>query len=182
MKSILAFSASKSPSSINQKLILHVSRSFDSKEVQIIDFSQVDIPFYDTQQEKVHGIPKPVKDLFMQIIQADGFIISTPEYNGLPTAFFKNVIDWLSRIELNLFDSKPVLLMSASTRETGGRNSIAVAENLLSLFGANIVARFSCGNFDHSYDEENSKFSDRNVQKILDSRIGSFKKHLGISD
>lgn len=80
------------------------------------------IPLYDTDQESSEGLPSRVLELKEAIIEADGLILATPEYNNSFPGVFKNGVDWLSRPHKDLkkvFGSKPVALMGASAGGSG---------------------------------------------------------------
>jgi len=55
-----------------------------------------DIPLYDADVEE-QGVPVVVQRLKDRIVQADGLLIVTPEYNNSIPGVLKNAIDWLSR-------------------------------------------------------------------------------------
>lgn len=60
--------------------------------------------------------PAPVMELKRRIADADGLIISSPEYaRGVPGSL-KNALDWL--VSGSEFVDKPVALLSASSRST----------------------------------------------------------------
>ena len=72
------------------------------------------IPLYDGDVEAATGIPAAVQELGEAIAKADGLLLVTPEYNNSIPGPFKNAIDWLSRIEDDIFAGKPVAIMGAS--------------------------------------------------------------------
>ena len=75
------------------------------------------IPLYDGDLEAAHGIPAVVESLKLKIMEADGLLLVTPEYNNSMPGVLKNAIDWLSRppSDINkVFGGRPVALMGAS--------------------------------------------------------------------
>lgn len=75
------------------------------------------IPLYDGDLEDAEGIPGRVSELKELIIEADGLILATPEYNNTIPGVFKNAIDWFSRPPKDIpwvFHGKPVAVMGAS--------------------------------------------------------------------
>jgi NAD(P)H-dependent FMN reductase len=72
------------------------------------------IPLYDGDLESASGIPAAVRELGEAIAKADGLLLATPEYNNSIPGPFKNAIDWLSRIEDDIFAGKPVAIIGAS--------------------------------------------------------------------
>ncbi len=80
------------------------------------------IPLYDGDVETGKGIPAPVEALKNLIINADGLILSSPEYNNSIPGVLKNAIDWLSRPPAAVspvFNGKPVAIMGASPGQYG---------------------------------------------------------------
>ncbi len=56
------------------------------------------MPPYSTDREK-EGIPEKAHAFKAALNRADGIIISFAEHNGAYTTAFKNVFDWISRLE-----------------------------------------------------------------------------------
>lgn len=75
------------------------------------------IPLYDGDLEAAQGIPPEVDSLKKRLIEADGVLLVTPEYNnGIPGPF-KNAIDWLSRPSSDIarvFGDRPFGVIGAS--------------------------------------------------------------------
>ena len=75
------------------------------------------IPLYDGDLEAAQGIPAVVESLKRKIMQADGLLLVTPEYNNSMPGVLKNAVDWLSRPPADIakiFGGRPVALMGAS--------------------------------------------------------------------
>ena len=75
------------------------------------------IPLYDGDLEAAQGIPTGVESLKRQIMEADGLLLVTPEYNNSMPGVLKNAIDWLSRPPADIskvFSGRAVALMGAS--------------------------------------------------------------------
>jgi chromate reductase len=89
----------------------------DNSELEILDLSK--LPFFNEDVE-AEGIPSVVSEFIDKLLQADGFLISTPEYNYSIPPVLKNAIDWASRDERMPFKDKWVALMSASMGGLGG--------------------------------------------------------------
>lgn len=143
---IIAFAGSNGKTSINRELIAKTASLVDFADVEILDLRDSDAPIYQDIIED-EGIPESILKLRKKLEEADAFIISTPEHNGFTSAFFKNILDWLSRIDRKTFGDKPVLFMSASP---GGRAGLSVRESLMRLlprWGANVVSNYGLGNF-----------------------------------
>jgi chromate reductase, NAD(P)H dehydrogenase (quinone) len=75
------------------------------------------IPLYDGDLEAAQGIPALIESLKRKIMQADGLLLVTPEYNNSMPGVLKNAVDWLSRPPSDIakvFGGRPVALMGAS--------------------------------------------------------------------
>ena len=75
------------------------------------------IPLYDGDLEAAQGIPPTVQALKDRIVQAEGLLLVTPEYNNSIPGPFKNAIDWLSRPSSDIakvFGDRPVGVIGAS--------------------------------------------------------------------
>jgi len=154
MKKIIAFTGSTNPDSINEKLVQSAIKQFDHQIFEYIDLKKLDIPMY-SQKIEAQGFPKAIKELYQRFIEAKGFLIASPEHNGLPTAMFKNTIDWLSRIDQRFFAEKPVLLISTSPGAAGGKTHLQVLENLIPRWGGNLMGLYALPNFFGNFDEDN---------------------------
>jgi len=85
--------------------------------LEILELS--DIPFFNEDLEK-EGMPQAVQDLRARVSAADAILISTPEYNYSLPPVLKNALDWGSRGGLNVWNGKPLAIMSASPGIFGG--------------------------------------------------------------
>jgi NAD(P)H-dependent FMN reductase len=75
------------------------------------------VPLYDADVETSQGLPDTVLALKAKIVQADGLLLATPEYNNSIPGVFKNAIDWLSRPDTDIpriFGNRPVAVIGAS--------------------------------------------------------------------
>ncbi len=75
------------------------------------------IPLYDGDLEEKEGIPATVEALKARIVQSDGLLLVTPEYNNSIPGVFKNAIDWLTRPPADVkkvFANRPVAVIGAS--------------------------------------------------------------------
>ncbi|MEC7770290.1 MAG: NAD(P)H-dependent oxidoreductase [Bacteroidota bacterium] len=151
MKKIIAFTGSTSHNSINRKLLKYIIREFPNDRIEFLDLKEYDIPIYSTEIEK-KGIPIWTKELFQTFTSVDGFILASPEHNGLPSAFLKNHIDWLSRVDQRFLQDKPILLLSTSPGATGGKSHLEILAKLVQRWGGELVGQFSLGDFNRNFD------------------------------
>lgn len=108
----------------------------EGASLEILDVA--DIPFFNEDVEKA-GVPQAVKDFKAKIAEADAILISTPEYNYSIPPVLKNALDWGSRGGSNVWNGKPLAIMSASPGIFGGARAqyhlrqVCVVLNLLPL-------------------------------------------------
>lgn len=166
MKKILAFGASNSKTSINKKLATYASSLLKNTEVEVLDLNDFDVPTYSVDLEGKSGIPDNAQQFLNKITASDGLIISLAEHNGAYTAIFKSLFDWTSRINVKLFQQKPMLLMSTSPGPRGGQSVLEIAENRFPIHDANIVAKFSLPSFNDNFKEEKIIDADLNTSLV----------------
>jgi chromate reductase len=134
--SIVGLSGSLRKDSINTKLLYAASRHLGD-----CDFTNANLrlPLYDGDMETESGVPQDVRDLADDIATADAVLISTPEYNKGPSGVLKNALDWVSRVETNPWDRKPVAVMSAAAGRAGGERAQMVLRGFLVSFRPRVL-------------------------------------------
>ena len=132
-KKILMFAGSARKESFNKKLIVAVAglAKIQGVEVTVIDLKDFPLPIYDGDFEEKKGPPENAKKLYDLIDAHDYLIIASPEYNGLPSPLLKNTIDWVSRVDFNVFKGKVAAIMSASPGTLGGQRGLTHLRTLL---------------------------------------------------
>ncbi|SHG26777.1 NADPH-dependent FMN reductase [Flagellimonas flava] len=151
MAAILALAGSNSSTSINYKLVQHTVSMVDNNDVQVMDMVRYPFPMYSEDEERQNGFSNSLIELKNDIQAANGLILSVNEHNGNPSAYFKNVLDWLSRLERKFLADTKVLLMSTSPGKRGGVGALGIVEQLLPRFGAEITATFSLPSFHENF-------------------------------
>lgn len=151
---ILALGASNSRSSINKRFATFAAKKIENAQINIIDLNDYEMPLYSIDREKEDGIPSKAQS-FKKLLQAsDKVIISFAEHNGSYSVAFKNVMDWISRIEGDTWESKIFFLMSTSPGGRGGKTVLDTAIKSFGHMGANVVASFSLPSFHKNYNED----------------------------
>ncbi len=175
MAYILAFSGSNSSTSINHKLVKYTSSLLTDEKIRLLDMSNYPFPMYSEDHEKEHGYSNSLVEFMDEINNAKGLIISVSEHNSYPSAYFKNTLDWLSRLDSKFLSDKKILLMAASPGGRGAIGALEASENMLKRFGANIVETFSFPSFHQNFDE-NKGILDENLAKVHREKMESFKR------
>lgn len=172
MASLLAFAGSNASTSINYQLVQYTTRLVHGHEIQLRNMAQHSLPMYSEDEEKQNGYPNFLLTLKNELQRAAGLILSVNEHNGNPSAYCKNLIDWLSRLELQFLANTQVLLMSTSPGKKGGARSLAVVHKLLPRFGAEIAATFSLPAFYDHFAE--GSITDKTLKAEHQSALSAF--------
>nr|WP_297788505.1 NAD(P)H-dependent oxidoreductase [uncultured Allomuricauda sp.] len=177
MAAILAFAGSNSSTSINFKLVSYTVSLVQDHDIQVLNMAEHDFPMFSEDLEKSKGYPDSLQELKKQIDSCNGLIVSVNEHNGYPSAYFKNVLDWLSRIDRNFLHDTKVLLMSTSAGRFGGARSLAVVESMIPKFGGEIVTTFSLNSFYDNFGETGILDGDmkKEHQEALNTFLNSLK-------
>lgn len=177
MSKILAFAGSNSPTSINHQLILNVSGRLADHEPVVMQLKELKIPLYSLVIEK-EGIPQDVKFLYETILEHDALIISVNEYNANVSGFFKNSIDWLSRVDRKFLQGKKILLMSTSPGARGGAAALEYVKNQFPRFGAEVVQSFSLPQFYENFDSEKNRITNEVFELGVQDVVSSFLQQI----
>ncbi|QTD37514.1 NAD(P)H-dependent oxidoreductase [Polaribacter batillariae] len=173
MKKILAFAGSTSSTSINKKLVTFTAESLEKTAFDIIDLRDFSVPMFSEDEEKENGFPKDITKLSNLLDNYDGFILSLAEHNGSYAAAFKNIFDWCSRINNNVFREKPLLLMATSPGGMGGKFVLAAAEQRFPRHAAKELVTFSLPNFSDNFKE--GKIINNEYLALLTQQIEQFE-------
>lgn len=162
MARFLAFAGSNSSTSINYRLVKHTVSLVEGHEVQLLNMANYPFPMYSEDEERERGYSNSLIELKNDLQKADGLILSVNEHNSNPSAYFKNLIDWLSRLERKFLEDTKVLLLSTSGGKRGAMGSLEVVNNILPRFGAEVLATFSLPGFHDNFNLE---------EGVLDSEL-----------
>jgi chromate reductase len=102
------------------RAVLETVRDRVAGEIAIEIHDLAPVPMYNADHD---GEDKPaaVVALKQAIAEAQGLVISSPEYNYSVPGVLKNAIDWASRPAFkSVMTGKPVVVMTVSTAFTGG--------------------------------------------------------------
>jgi chromate reductase, NAD(P)H dehydrogenase (quinone) len=100
-----------------------------------------DIPIYDGDLETLGGFPAQITALAGFIREADGVVITSPEYNYSVPGGLKNLLDWVSRTPNQPFARKPVLIQSVSGGALGGVRMQHHLRQILVFLNARVLPR-----------------------------------------
>lgn len=175
MKQILAFGASSNSKSINKQVASHVAGLVTGANVTLLDLNDFEMPIYSIDREQETGIPQLALDFKKHISAVDGFVISFAEHNGTYTAAFKNILDWISRTEGDLWENKPMLLLSTSPGGNGGATGLAAAVAAFGYLKGKVVGSLAIPFFNKNFDGEKGIVDEElreKVSKLVEEFVG----------
>jgi chromate reductase len=136
---ILGLSGSLRSGSHNTALLRAAALSLPSGvELEVYDGLR-DLPHYDADLD-IEPEHEAVAHLREAIAEADGVLISTPEFNGSIPGVLKNALDWASRpFPDSALKGKPVAVVGASTGLFGAVWAQAETKKILGIIGADVL-------------------------------------------
>lgn len=96
------------------------------------------------------GPPASAHALHALLAAARAVVIVSPEYNGAMTPLLKNSVDWVSRVDIATFFTKPVVLAAATPGRRAGAAVLSLTTTWLRSIGADVhEATFGLGSVRH---------------------------------
>lgn len=153
---VLAFAASNSKNSINKQLVQYAGGQLTESGAQIeyLDLNDYEMPIYSVDREEESGIPQLAHDFFNKIGQSDAIVISYAEHNGNYTAAYKNIFDWASRIDMKVFQGKPMVLLATSPGAGGAASVLSIAKTSAPFFNGEVKGDVSIPSFYDNFDSQ----------------------------
>lgn len=146
MAKIIAFSGSTRIDSYNQKLVKIAAAGAERAggQVTIISLADFPMPLFSQDLEAAEGMPEAARQFKQLLIEHDGFLIASPEYNSAFSPLLKNAIDWASRRAadeppLLAYRGKLAVIMAASPGALGGLRGLVFLRLLLSNIGVTVL-------------------------------------------
>lgn len=146
---LLVIAGSARIGSLNRQLADLAARRAQAlgAEATVVDLRSLELPVYDEDWAQAHGKPAGARRLRDLFAEHDGLILSSPEYNALPTPLLINSFDWLSVIPAEdgkpsgtgATGGKPVGLLAASPGALGGIRALPIVRTYLSTNFAMVV-------------------------------------------
>lgn len=147
MTKILAFSGSGRKQSFNQQLVAIAAKgAVDAgADVTVINLADYPMPIFDEDLEAEKGMPEAAKQFKQLLIDHDGLLIASPEYNSAFSPLLKNAIDWATRPfgpdiqSTPPFANKYASIMATSPGGLGGIRGLVFVRLLLSNLGVTVL-------------------------------------------
>lgn len=138
---ILAIAGSTRDGSFNKKLLsIAIAAAREAgAEITRVELKELALPLYDGDLEASSGLPERAEELKQTMLEHDGLLIASPEYNSAISGVLKNTIDWVSRPSLAPFTGKVAAIMSASPGALGGLRGLFALRQILSNIGVLVL-------------------------------------------
>lgn len=172
---IVGIAGSISKESYNKKLLRYMKDRYKDKlDIEILDIGEV--PMYNEDNEM--NPPDIIKEMRKKILDSDGILISTPEYNHSIPGVLKNTLDWLSRVE-HVMMGKPGMVVGASMGMFGTIKAQMHLRQILNSVGIGVVTlpgnEVFIGGVQDKMDEDGN-LTDELTIKFLDQTVDEFIK------
>lgn len=175
---ILALAASNSSRSINRRLLAHAvevlrAEVMPDAEVTILDLHALEMPIYSADRQRDGGVPEPAKRFRAAIGAADALLFAFAEHNGHPSAAYKNLIDWTSRLRpedggaKGVYQGKPMVIIGTSPGAGGARRALASVKSGAPSAGGELRADLFFPNFGTEVDAETGRPVSAEMQAAL---------------
>lgn len=180
MPKILAFSGSARKNSYNQRLV-RIAASAAAQagaEITVIDLADFPMPVFCQDLEAEQGMPENARKFKRLLIENDGFLIASPEYNSAFSPLLKNVIDWASRKEsdeeppLIAYRGKAAAIMAASPGALGGLRGLVFLRMLLGNLGVLVMpGQQTLSLAAKAFNEEGQLFDSHKQELVMKSGV-----------
>jgi len=165
-------SGSPRGNSITNRVALNLKNQIEEKtehEVNIIDVRENEMPLLQAVFTSVESTPEPFKEVAHRMLNANAFILLTPEYNGSYSAALKNLLDHFPKQHHKVF-----AIATASTGMLGGiRAALQLQELIYALFGIGSPYMLVTPQVDKKFDEDGNLL-DPTFKKSIDIFINEF--------
>ena len=175
MPKILAVAGSYREHSYNKR-VLHIAAEGAREagaDVTEIDLRDFPMPIYDADMQTDGSFDENALRLQDVFNEHDGFLISSPEYNGGIPGGIKNAIDWLSRANdkhkmYGPIKGKTAALITASPGQFGGIRCLAHLRGVFTIMGVHVLpAEVAVSFVAQKFDGDGTEMTDEKTSSIL---------------
>lgn len=176
MAKILAFAGSLREYAYSKRVLKQAVEGARNAgaEVTVIDLRDYPLPAFnaDEYEQAYDANALKLQDIFAE---HDGFLLSSPEYNGSMPGGMKNMIDWVSRPSekypkpVEVFKGKTAAIMASSPGSFGGIRCLSHIRGMFSIMfvtvlPVEIAVSFVSGKFEGDSD----LMTDEKMKKVLE--------------
>ena len=174
---ILAFAGSLRQHSLNKRVLKTavVGAEKAGAEVTYIDLRDYPMPIYNSDDHEREGFDPNALKLQGFLVEHDGLMIASPEYNGSLPAVLKNAIDWASRQSgryerSKIFRGKVAAMMTASPGSLGGVRSLSHLRGVLTSVGVIVLPQEVAVTFaEDKFEGEGPEMTDETMKGNLEA-------------
>lgn len=175
---ILVFSGSTREGSLNLKLANALTMALSEKgaETTHLNLADYPLPVFNGDLE----MPENAEALSALFCEADGLVISSPEYNSSLSPLLKNTIDWVSTTKTKSdqgfgpYVGKICFIAACSPGALGGIRGLYHLRSVLMNVGAEIItSQLAVGNGGAAFDEE-GRLVDERHKSMMETGLASF--------
>jgi chromate reductase, NAD(P)H dehydrogenase (quinone) len=142
MAKILAFAGSLRDNAYSKRVLIPAVEGARAAgaEVTVIDLRDFPMPIYNWDEHDANGFDPNALRFQGLLGEHDGFLLSSPEYNGSIPGGLKNAIDWASRRSekyemVEVFKGKHAGIITSSPGSFGGLRCLVHLRAVLSMMG-----------------------------------------------
>ena len=172
---MLAFVGSNSLKSINEQLTKAVLKELNVMHT-FVDLKALDIPLFSEDLEREIKSPKGIVSLKEQINAFEHIFITTNEHNGNLSAFFKNILDWLSRADKSFLQGKKIFILSTSNGKRGGLGSNESLQKMIERFGCEVYESYAFSSFSENFNKETQQITNKDFLQEIDNKLNRILK------
>lgn len=173
---ILAFAGSLREKSYNKRVLKVAAEGARNAgaEVILVDLKDYPMPIYNEDLETRQGFPPTATAFQRLLLEHDGLLVASPEYNASIPAVLKNAIDWASRPNGDLktgdcFRGKVAAIISASPGGFGGIRCHPHLRGILtSLLVNTLPSEIAVGKVGGVFDGDSSEITNPTVRALLE--------------
>jgi len=172
---MLALVGSNSSRSINEQLTKSVLKELNVTHT-FVDLKTLDIPLFSEDLEREIKSPKGIVSLKDQIEAFEHIFITTNEHNGNLSAFFKNIIDWLSRDDKSFLQGKKIFILSTSNGKRGGLGANESLQKMIERFGCEVYESYAFSSFSENFNKETQQITNKDFLQEIDNKLNRILK------
>ncbi|RRA94821.1 NADPH-dependent FMN reductase [Paenimyroides viscosum] len=172
---MLVFVGSNSSKSINEQLTKAVLKELNVTHT-FVDLKTLDIPLFSEDLEREIKSPHDIISLKDQIDTFEHIFITTNEHNGNLSAFFKNIIDWLSRADKSFLQGKKIFILSTSNGKRGGLGANESLQKMIERFGCEVYESYAFASFSENFNKETQQITNKDFLQEIDTKLNRILK------
>ena len=178
---IIGIVGSSADFSYNRVLLQFIERHFeDAFEFEICESGA--LPMFDASNDQSES--EPIASAARKIAEADGVIISTPEYNHSISSSLGSFLEWMSHT-LHPFEGKPVMIVGSSKDVQGSSRAQLHLRQILDAPGvdANVLPgnEFLLGSVHEAFDDDGN-LKDAGTVAFLESCVKRFLRFVDVAN